>query len=238
MPLKLIPKTKHLKLKPKRLMLKPRKTIPRRTIRESQRKIEEYIKEFSNIIFRRIRSACYRFPKLLGDSDAVDELHSIALEKFTKAIRERYIQLWRANDKMINVYIQRMVERLIIDKIRRQRRYHERFITKQDSNRISPERHGVLTGAGTEGDRHLNKSHACIQHNFVLQRPTSTEDQLITKELFFEILKRLGKYNPEGKELLLQLLDPNIDISMSSPRVHALKREVKVIMEALREEEN
>lgn len=184
--------------------------------------IQHYISEFQNIVKARIGRAMRKYPSLRR-SDIAEEMFAQFCANFTSAITTRKLQLWKANDKMINVYIQRMIENIIIDTLRR--------LSKHEAKRQRPS----ISTANFSDEENLSFVTYLKEAKCKLNTPRLVDGEyaVIVQDLFDKAVIELKGYNPKGYELLKQLLDPEADVNLSSPVVHALKREFVAILKSL-----
>ena len=117
----LIPKKHGLVPKKAAVIAATKKNINNNPRKDSHlhRMIGYYLKTFNNIISSRINRAVSKFRCLrINPNEMKEELNAKFQMKFSRAIIDRSIQLWRVTDKSMNLYIQTMVDRLITDEVR------------------------------------------------------------------------------------------------------------------------
>jgi hypothetical protein len=217
MSLNLKPKKNVLVLKPKKkdstLSLTPKKKLrPRKQNTHIQNVITQYITDFHGVIYSHINKTAKRFP-VLQREEIIEDMYSRFCEKFTAAIVNRTIQLWCINGKMMNVYIQQMVKNIGIDMIR------TTFKHEGPSKRISLQ------------DTDDNAAYSLASYH---QPTINGEYAVMLQELYNKASAKLKEYNPDGYKLMQQLLDPQSNVNLSSPKVYNLKREFIAILESLK----
>lgn len=227
----LIPKKKQSKLIPRirhKTITQPIKKIDRQrdTIHQLYmgRLINTYLDMFGNIINGRINRAITRFRCLqqCNRAEMHEELYCKFKVKFAKAILERTIQLWRVTDRSMNVYIQRMIDRLIFDEVRSKSR---EYATRLDLHAITADPNIIIDDIA---------NHSVSNEWLSLNRFSNAETDLLTKELYARLIQELEKYEPDKIPILMKIIDPNIDTNFSSPSVHSLKTTIKAILRDLR----
>jgi hypothetical protein len=182
--------------------------------------ITYYLKTFSNIINGRINKAINKYRCLqVRPAEMKEELIAKFQMKFSRAIIDRSIQLWRVTDKSMNVYIQTMVDRLITDEVRTK--------TREQSHCKD------LTIVLEDPDILFNNINNNIAPTSWLNGVNAESDMLV-QELWEMVLTNLEKYEPDKLPILRRVLDPNTEVNFSSPSVHALKITIKAILKDLR----
>jgi hypothetical protein len=151
-----------------------------------------------------------------------EELNAKFQMKFSRAIIDRSIQLWRVTDKSMNLYIQTMVDRLITDEVRA--RSKEQSYCK-DLHMLMENTDVILDDVG---------NNPVPMGWLSMNRFSDAESDMLTQELWERVLANLEQYEPEKLPLLRKILDTSSEVSFSSPSVHALKVTIKAILEDLR----
>lgn len=214
-------------LKPKQSAIRAAKTFEIITKRPVDKflhgKITYFLKTFNNIIVSRISRAINKYKCLqVRPAEMREELIAKFQMKFSRAIIDRSIQLWRVTDKSMNVYIQTMVDRLITDEIRSKSR--EQTYCK-DLNIIVEDPDIIINNVGNNpvpmGWLGMNKF-------------SDAESNMLTQELWENVLDNLAKYEPDKLPILRKVMDPDTDVNFSSPSVHSLKMTIKAILKDLR----
>ena len=189
--------------------------------------ITHYLKMFDNIINGRISHAISKYRCLQVQSlDVKEELHAKFQMKFSRAIIDRSIQLWRVTNKSMNVYISTMVDRLITDEIRsksREQAYCKNINTVKENG---VENFDIVMDAVS--------SNSALAGWLGTSRFSDAESDMMTQELWEKVLENLAKYEPEKLPILRKVLDPDTEVNFSSPSVHSLKLTIKAILEDLR----
>jgi hypothetical protein len=187
------------------------------------RMIGYYLKTFNNIISSRINRAVSKFRCLrINPNEMKEELNAKFQMKFSRAIIDRSIQLWRVTDKSMNLYIQTMVDRLITDEVRA--RSKEQSYCK-DLHMLMENTDVILDDVG---------NNPVPMGWLSMNRFSDAESDMLTQELWERVLANLEQYEPEKLPLLRKILDTSSEVSFSSPSVHALKVTIKAILEDLR----
>ena len=227
---------------------KKRRTRPKVTTRRNSFTDSEIVRillDFDNVVNGRIAYYSNQF-SCLNNPDAKADIKSELALKLTAAIRNRTIQLFKVTDSMMNVLIQRMVNNLIIDRLREVKKGHhdsDISIASHDHGGEESTKGVVLRAGNTNIVASMQIEIAGGGTNDNAYRSFSYDDNI---EYLMEIRSLnkqvLEQLDPANRMLYLRLLraDPNGDgpqIRMNSPSVIRLKEEVKAILKWIREQE-
>lgn len=184
-----------------------------------------YLTKFNKMIMGKIFKAQAKFTCLQND-EAKEEILSVFKFKFTKAIIERQIQLWRVNHKMMNTYINVMLHNIISDEIeKREKEFKQHVYMSAISQQNNKTTDSILDKLIRNGAR----TNISINDDF-----PNGEELLIAKETIRDVMIVLRKLDKGQYILLKKLMTPGNDVYPTSPQVLQLRKRIKEIMEQLR----